>query len=277
MQQINGVKIHPAANIFPMMTPAEKAGLLEDVREHGVRTPLVFRGLQLEDAELVDGRNRLEVIEDLGLRYQDYAECVTPDDMPDPVAYVLSLNLHRRHLTESQRGLVAGEIANLQHGHRSTELQICNSGPAAASLQSAADALSVSKRTAAAGRKVVTSGTDELKAEVATGKMAVSKAAKIAAKPKEEQAAAIAKAKEPKPRPKRASKQPAKGATKKGESHDAPAVPVAVSGPLKKLRDLHQTTSTQEDAAVNRFAEWVLEQSDIKTIHEGCAVWSTWR
>ena len=62
------------------------------------------------------------------------------------LAFVISLNLKRRHLSESQRAAVAGELANLEHGQRA-DLKSCNFATLPpVTLADAADLLNVSKR-----------------------------------------------------------------------------------------------------------------------------------
>jgi hypothetical protein len=74
----------------------------------------------------------------------------------DPVKYVVSLNLKRRHLDESQRGVVGAKIAKLEHGQR-------QSGKFAAvpTQAEAADLLNVSERTIRTARKLLDSDTAE--------------------------------------------------------------------------------------------------------------------
>jgi ParB-like chromosome segregation protein Spo0J len=93
---------HPAASLFPMMSEEELAALTADIAAHGQREPIL---IDLE-GQVVDGRNRWLACEALGL---------TPVTrvMPDTdsvVTGVVSLNLHRRHLTPSQKAGVAVAI-----------------------------------------------------------------------------------------------------------------------------------------------------------------------
>jgi hypothetical protein len=104
--------IHPAAELFPMMSPDELRALGEDIKKHGLRDPVaVYR----EGARrfLLDGRNRLAAMEAVGI---DPQFALTQDrisirgDFPapleiktDPYAYVISKNIARRHLTAEQR------------------------------------------------------------------------------------------------------------------------------------------------------------------------------
>jgi ParB-like chromosome segregation protein Spo0J len=97
------VKVHPIADIFPMMSDEEFAGFKADVQEHGVREPIVFWNDQL-----VDGRNRMAACIELEIDWRDHT-CELDADT-DPVAYVISHNLHRRHLDTSQRAMVAAKL-----------------------------------------------------------------------------------------------------------------------------------------------------------------------
>jgi hypothetical protein len=116
---------------------------------------------------------------------------VAPDD---PVAYVLSLNLYRRHLNESQRGMLAAEVANMpvgnptganQHGSGIGTIvpipQEEDSKEAERrSIAQAAELLKVSIGTVKRAKKVRRDGTSELIQAVLEAKMPVARAAKLA-------------------------------------------------------------------------------------------------
>jgi hypothetical protein len=105
------LKVHPAADDMPPMTAEEFEKLVEDIRWHGVLQPVTLYHDPNLGMCLLDGRHRLDALERFG------REAVAPDDgypncefieiestkLFDPVAYVISANLHRRHLTAEQR------------------------------------------------------------------------------------------------------------------------------------------------------------------------------
>jgi hypothetical protein len=108
----------------------------------------------------------------------------------DPLQFVITKNLHRRHLNESQRAMVATKIATMRQGER-TDLQ------PSANLQkvnraTAANMLNVSERSAANAAKVQAEGTPELVRAVEQGEVAVSTAAVVTELPQEEQRKAVA-------------------------------------------------------------------------------------
>src|SRR5712692_5093814 len=104
------IRIHPAADLFPPMSEAELEQLGKDNKMHGLREPVVF----LEDGKLLDGRNRLDGMERVGLPIFDArGEFVARFEIVenvDPVAYVVSVNFHRRHLTAEQRDNVIRKL-----------------------------------------------------------------------------------------------------------------------------------------------------------------------
>jgi N6-adenosine-specific RNA methylase IME4 len=95
---------HPAANLFPMLPEPELRALAEDIRANGQRHPIVvFAG------KILDGRNRWRACQlaEVEPRLEYLERCDSPTD------YVLSLNLHRRHLDTMQRAVVAAEAKRL--------------------------------------------------------------------------------------------------------------------------------------------------------------------
>ena len=105
--RINGrvFKPHPAANCFPLLTGTPFSDLIDDIRTNGMVMPVFV----LQDYVL-DGRNRLLAADQIGLTKIPTRQL--PDDT-DAVAFVASLNIHRRHLTANQRSAAAAELMDL--------------------------------------------------------------------------------------------------------------------------------------------------------------------
>lgn len=188
---------HPISEIFPAMEGEEFAALVEDIRKNGVRQPLV-----MYQGKILDGRNRWRACDKLGIKPK-----TTDYRGDDPVGFVLSLNLTRRHLNESQRAMVGAKIATLKHGgsrpHDDDEDEGEETQPAATrskrqichlnspTIEKTAEKLNVGERSIRHARKVEESGTKELKRAVERGEVAVSTAAKLAEADPEVQRAAV--------------------------------------------------------------------------------------
>lgn len=172
---------HEYAKLFPMLDGAAREAFVDDVRQNGVREPIVFL-----NGSILDGRNRYTAARELGIEYPRVEY-----EGDDPLSYVVSLNLSRRHLSESQRGMVAAKLANMDQGER-TDLE-----PSAnlqkVSQADAATLLNVSTRTVATAKAVQDEGSEELIAAVESGTVSVSAAADVATLPKEEQREIVAR------------------------------------------------------------------------------------
>lgn len=174
-------EIHSVANIFPAMGEQEFRALKTDISIYGQRDPI-----WLFENKVIDGRHRLRACNELGIKptAREYAGA-------DPVAFVVSLNLHRRHLTESQRGMVAANLANMAQGER-TDIEHPANLPKVSQAQ-AAELLNVSERTVRAAVRVKDEGTPELVAAVESGIASVSAASVIASEPREAQREIVAR------------------------------------------------------------------------------------
>src|ERR1700722_11213405 len=94
---------HRWADIFPMMSPAERAATKESMPRNGERKPIV-----LLDDLILDGRNRYELCLELGLVPRTRPS-IASEEGPDPLSFVIDENLNRRQLSDGQRAVVAAE------------------------------------------------------------------------------------------------------------------------------------------------------------------------
>ena len=63
--------VHPAADLFPMMSDAVLFELGQDIKKHGLRAPITFWMAADQSVSLFDGRNRLDAMGAVGIAY-DY-------------------------------------------------------------------------------------------------------------------------------------------------------------------------------------------------------------
>ena len=175
---------HPVANIFPLMEGKPFEDICDSIQQNGLLEPIWLYQMQI-----IDGRNRYRACIETGTapRFRTYE-----GDEGDLVAFVVALNLHRRHLSESQRAMVAEKIANLGEGRPRETSQICP-----VTQTQAASMLNVSVGSVKSAKAVRTQGTPELVKAVERGDMAVSLAASVVALPEDDQELVTALVEEP--------------------------------------------------------------------------------
>jgi len=83
------------------MTEEEYQALVRDIERNGLLEPV-----WLYEGKIIDGRNRYRAC----LELQIAPQFRTWQGRGSPLAFVISLNLSRRHLTSSQKAVVALEV-----------------------------------------------------------------------------------------------------------------------------------------------------------------------
>lgn len=168
------------ADIFPLMQETEFANLCEDIRANGLREAIwTFRGA------IIDGRNRYKACLQTGVspRFEEW------DGIGSLSQFVVSLNLHRRHLSEVERGLVAARIANMRQGERTDIPSI----EGRLSQMDAAQQLKVSVSSVERASKILNDGTLDLIERVEAGEISLAAGARIAKLPRTKQKRLLAK------------------------------------------------------------------------------------
>ena len=98
------LECHPLADLFPVMEGADFDALVADIKANRLRDKII-----LYEGKILDGRNRYRALRALGVDPEAIREqCCRTIGCIDahhggPAAYVISANIHRRHLTAEQR------------------------------------------------------------------------------------------------------------------------------------------------------------------------------
>ena len=204
---------HPLSAIFPAMSSEEFAALCADIQGNGLLVDIDVIG-----TEVIDGwhRHRACVVTGVAPRYSALGT------VPDLVSFVKAKNFSRRHLSAGQMALVAADLVHFAHGGArrkavgstaeasenkgefqslksdlesaaTVEGDEARSGKAAvsASLANVAQALGISRATAALGKRVVDKGSADLVTAVRSGAISLSDGAKLSKQPLAEQSSLL--------------------------------------------------------------------------------------
>jgi hypothetical protein len=169
--------IHPAADLFPQMSPDELKALGEDIKKNGLREQVKListwskppngwePAIELTNV-LIDGRNRLDAMEAAGInlfrvdgQLEDSYFRPYSGKVIDPYAYVVSCNIHRRHLTAQQKREVIAKLikAAPEKSNRQIAGEVKVSHPTVAAvradLETKGDVVKVSTSVDSKGRK----------------------------------------------------------------------------------------------------------------------------
>lgn len=98
-------KIHPLANLLPMLTDEELQSLAKDLKQNGQRLPIIrWHG------QIIDGRNRLKACAIAGIEPSIKDKDDALGDEEAVFEFIKSVNLERRHLTKSEMAVIGHEL-----------------------------------------------------------------------------------------------------------------------------------------------------------------------
>lgn len=171
---------HRFSEAFPLMDGEPFDQLVADIRDNGQREPVrTYRG------KVLDGRNRFLACERLGVDPWIVESDAETDE--EALAESISCNLHRRHLTTSQRAMVGvmlepmfAELAKQRQVRKPADSVQVNLPEQRQARDDAAEAVNVSPSAVQFAKRVITDGVPELGAAVTAGTIAVSRAAEVA-------------------------------------------------------------------------------------------------
>jgi N6-adenosine-specific RNA methylase IME4 len=176
------MKAHPLANIFPLLAGEDFAGLLADIKQHGQRETIY-----LYEGKILDGRNRHRACAKLRIK----PTFKTLAKSEDPLAFVISTNVKRRHLNESQRAWIASNFLRCLKKNDDRSVYLGANLPPD-KLSYVAKLFNVSERSIKSATATCERGTENLQRAVEQGYLPVSQgeqAARLASRDQDKIAA----------------------------------------------------------------------------------------
>ncbi len=159
------MKIHKLAKLFPEITGEDFKALVKDIKTRGLRQPITTL-----DGKILDGANRYRacIAADIEPRFEDF----TGDN---PLAFVVSQNLTRRHLTDDQRAAIAAEIATATAGGDRGHVDNSSISKSGTTVEQAADVFKVHPKQVRRAKRVRTESPAAFK-KVKAGKLSLNAA-----------------------------------------------------------------------------------------------------
>jgi len=168
-RKIPELTLHRLCELIPPCTEEEFKELKEDIRKNGLQVPI-----KLFENKILDGRSRYQAcleLEKVGHLVEFKPEPFTGTNK-EALAYVISMNVKRRHLSASQRSMIAAELVTTTlGGDRSVKL------PTEITQEDVATMAGVAVKMVTDAKKVLSHNNPELKMKVLKGEVAVAKAA----------------------------------------------------------------------------------------------------
>ena len=207
---------HALSQVFPVANNEEFALLKSSIKEVGLLEPILIA--RDSDTMVIDGWNRLRACQEDNLE----ATFKTVDADADLYSVTIALNIARRHLTASQKALIAGQLAQVSVGRHYSLATSNNPGsyrpnlddknqgesrphfdgfepgssadespgvtPPVLTLAQTSEMLGISRSTAAKGKAIANSGNPELIESVKSGAFSLDEAQVLAKQTRGQQA-----------------------------------------------------------------------------------------
>lgn len=160
-------QFHKLCLLFPQADQKTIDDIAADIKENGQNDPII-----LFEGQILDGRNRYLACQQIGVEpsFKQYAG-------DEPLQFVVSKNLHRRHLNESQRAMLANKIWRMLSGESNS-----NKSSPKVTQEDVREQLKVSTGSVRTAARVDELAIDDIKEKVSSGVMSLNKAANVVKK-----------------------------------------------------------------------------------------------